>query len=436
MLSDILLTIFLVALNGFFVAAEFSLVKVRASQLEIRMASGNRFAKLAKHILDNLYSYLSATQLGITLASLGLGWIGEPVVSQIIVNAFHLFGVEIPPELTHKIALPIAFVSITVLHIVFGELAPKSLAIQRSESVAMFISIPLQAFYLLFRPFIWLLNKFAGVVLGVIGISITQEYEIHSAEELRYLLEQSHESGAIESDEHELIENVFEFAERTAKQIMVARTKISAIEISTPAEDMLEKVIEEGYSRLPVFQDTIDNIVGIVYAKDLLTMSRHSELIILQDILRPAYFIPETKHINELLKDFQRKHIQIAIVVDEFGGTSGIVTNEDVIEELVGEIQDEYDEETPIVTKIGENEFTVKASSAITDVNEHLPIPLPESEEYDTVGGLMNDIFGKIPTAGESIEFGGYECTILTTFKRSVDSVRLRQLSETEIIVE
>lgn len=430
MLLDIALTVFLVFLNGFFVAAEFAIVKVRISQIELRLLAGSNLAKRAKNIVVHLDAYLSATQLGITLASLGLGWIGESVVASIVISIFHLFGYYPDPELAHQIAFPIAFALITFLHIVFGELAPKSLAIQHPESTTLAVSLPLRFFYILFKPFIWALNNVANFILRAVGITAPHGHELHSAEELRYLLEQGRESGAIKSSEHELIENVFYFSERTARQIMVSRTQIAAVDINSSTEEIVERIIEEGYSRMPVYRDSLDNIVGIIYAKDLLTVVKHEELIIVRDILRPAYFIPETQQINTLLKEFQRQRVQMAIVLDEFGGTAGIVTAEDIMEELVGEIQDEYDEEQPVVEQTDEGEYTVMASASVVDVNEFLPRPLPESEDYSTVGGLLNVIFGKIPDVNERMEFDGYEFTILKKTKRSIELVRMRALPE------
>lgn len=428
MVLDILLTIFLVLLNGFFVAAEFAIVKVRISQIELRLLAGSNLAKTAKNIVLHLDSYLSATQLGITLASLGLGWIGDKVVTSIVISLFHLVGYYPDPELAHQIAFPIAFALITFLHIVFGELAPKSLAIQQPESTTLAVSLPLKFFYILFKPFIWALNNVANFILRLVGITAPHGHELHSAEELRYLLEQGRESGAIKSSEHELIENVFYFSERTARQIMVSRTHIAAVDINSSTEEIVDKVIEEGYSRMPVYRDSLDNIVGIIYAKDVLTVLKHERLILVQDILRPAYFIPETHQISTLLKEFQRRRVQLAIVLDEFGGTAGIVTAEDIMEELVGEIQDEYDEELPVVEKTDDGEYTVKASAPIVDVNEYLPHPLPESEDYSTLGGLLNVVFGKIPDVNERMEFEGYEFIILKKTKRSIELVRVREL--------
>jgi CBS domain containing-hemolysin-like protein len=430
MLLSIFLTLLLVLLNGFFVAAEFAIVKVRASQLEVKAKSGSKLAPYAQNIVQNLDAYLAATQLGITLASLGLGWIGEAVVSDIILSSFKYFNLDITEKLAHNIAFPVAFISITVLHIVFGELAPKSLAIRRPEATTLGVALPLKLFYQIFRPFIWMLNTFANSLLKLAGLPIVHGQGFHTAEELLILLEQGKQSGAIKHSEHELIKNVFQFNERSVKQIMVPRTQINAIEFPISNNELIDIVIKEGYSRMPVYNETIDNIIGIVYAKDLLAFIKKKENFTLKEILRPPYFIPETQKISDLLQQFQRQHMHLAIVLDEFGGTSGMVTMEDIIEELVGEIQDEYDEEKPLVQKTNETDYIVNAHSAITDVNEFLPNPLPEDDDYDSVAGLVNLIFKKIPDIGEKTIFENYEFTILKKTKRSVQLIRMRALPE------
>lgn len=420
----IFFTFFLVALNGFFVAAEFAIVKVRASQIEIKAKSGSRVAKIAKHITQHLDGYLAATQLGITLASLGLGWVGESVMHNIVHNL--LINFSLSEVYITSISTGIAFLFITVMHIVFGELAPKSIAIQRPVATTLFISLPLQGFYWLFRPFIWILNGFANVVLKLFGISSIGGHDsVHSTEELYYLLDQGKESGALDTNEHELIKNVFDFNERVVKNIMVPRTKISGIELSTPRTEVVEKIIAEGYSRLPVYDDIIDKIIGIVHAKDILPLLADNKDWALSDIIRKPYFVPETKKINDLLSELQQKRIQIAIVIDEFGGTAGMVTLEDIVEEIVGEIQDEYDEEKPTVEKISDTEFIINAYATVYDVNEHLPHDLPEDEDFDTVGGLVSHAFGKIPEVGDSEECYGYLFTILKKTEQNIETIKL-----------
>ncbi len=430
-------TFFLVFLNGFFVAAEFALVKVRASQIEIKAKTGSRVAKIAKHMTQHLDGYLAATQLGITLASLGLGWVGEEVMTKIVSNFFNLINIDMSSSVATNIGHVLAFAIITVLHIVFGELAPKSLAIQRPIGTTMGIALPLHFFYIVFRPFIWLLNGFANFILKLLGISTIGGHEAHhSSEELQYLLDQGKESGALETNEHELIKNVFDFNDRVVKNIMVPRTKISGIELNTPHKEVLDIIIREGYSRIPVYDETIDKIVGIVHAKDILPLLAENKECILKDIIRKPYFIPETKKINDLLSELQLKRIQIAIVLDEFGGTAGMVTAEDIVEELVGDIQDEYDEEKPIVEKVSANEFIIDATASIYDVNEYLPHDLPEDGDYDTVAGLVSEIFGKIPDVGEASDFNGYVITILKKADQNVESVKLELVINSEDAVD
>ncbi|OGX86333.1 hemolysin [Hymenobacter lapidarius] len=422
----ILFTVLLVLVNGFFVAAEFALVKVRLSQIELKAKEGNRLAKLTLTILQDLEAYLSACQLGITLASLALGWIGESVVASIILGAVHALNLDMTDVLAHQIALPVSFATITVLHIVIGEQAPKMLAIQRPEALSIAVALPLRVFYVVSFPFIWILNKMSGLTLRLFGVVSTHGSDAHTSDELRMLLDQSKESGEIQDSEHELIENVFQFNDRMVKQIMVPRTKLSALDVNAPAEHLLDVVFSEGYSRLPVFEGNIDNIVGVLNVKDLLPIIRRGEAVELARIMRPPFFVPETKKINRLLRQFQRKHIVMAIVSDEFGGVSGIVTIEDIMEELVGEIQDEYDNEVPVVEKVSEDEYRVNPATPISDANEYLPFPLPEGEDYETVGGLLNVIYGSIPEVGDVAVLDPYEFRVLQRSRRAVELVQLR----------
>ena len=433
MITDLLITLLLVFLNGFFVAAEFAIVKVRASQVEIKANQGNPLGAYAKNITSHLDRYLSATQLGITLASLGLGWIGESVVSKIVIDFFHFINQPLNPADAHAISFPIAFITITVLHIVFGELAPKSVAIIYPLQTTLSVSLPLHIFYTICRPFIWFLNGFANLIVRAIGIDPAKTADIHTEEELRMILTESEEGGAIKQSEHELIQNVFEFDDRVVRQILIPRNKIAAIDAESTREELISKVIDEGYSRMPVYQETLDNVIGVIYTKDLIKVLYEKNYKGVDELLRPAFFVPMNKRINDLLREFQTQHIQMAIVTNEFGGTSGIVTMEDIIEELVGEIQDEYDDEKPPVDKKSETEFIVNATANINDVNDLLPIALPESPNYDTISGLLNYIYGRIPAVNEKRNFAGYEFTIVKRFKHSVDSVKMTVLNEDSV---
>lgn len=430
MILDILITLLLVGLNGFFVAAEFAIVKVRLSQIELIARTGNPFAPIAKKIVEHLDAYLSATQLGITLASLGLGWVGEPVVAKVIGQLLHTFGVNLEEGTLHTISVPIAFTTITVLHIVLGELAPKSLAIQRPEAVTLATSVPLRLFYIVFKPFIWALNSVANRLLHLIGVEPGLEQELHSADEIRYLIEESSKGGMMEISETELISNVFDFGETTAASIMVPRGNVCAIDIALSGEQMFAKVLEEGYSRMPVYKGSIDNILGVVYTKDLVMLMNYRNLIVIQDIMRPAFFVQEGDKIKSILREMQRRKAHLAIVSDEFGGTAGIITLENIMEELVGDIQDEYDEEKPDIIKKSDNEWTVETGVSITDLNDMLPYSLQDGEEYETLGGLLNKTAGYIPEEQEIIRLGDYEATILKRTKRRVEQIRLKLIKK------
>ena len=423
------LTFFLVLVNAFFVAAEFSLIRVRISQLEVKGKEGNRLARQALRVLRHLYDYLSATQLGVTLSSLLLGAVGEELFTEIILDTLPKLGLSINPLTAHSLAVTLGLILLTFLHVLFGELFPKALAIQRPEAVSLALVLPLRAFYLATLPLTWVLSKASNALLGAVGLSNVHGTEAHTSDELRLLIDQSKESGEIQDSEHELIENVFQFNDRMVKQIMVPRTKLAALDVAATEEEVLETIFSEGFSRLPVYEDNIDNIVGVLYVKDLLPLIRRQEPLDLARIMRPAYFVPETKKINRLLRQFQRKHIVMAIVSDEFGGVSGIVTIEDIMEELVGEIQDEYDNEVPVVEKISEAEYRVNTATPIPDANEFLPFPLPEGDDYETVGGLLNVIYGSIPEVGDVAVLAPYEFRVLKRAARVVELVQLRVLS-------
>src|SRR5688572_10133077 len=387
MTVDVIVTILLVLLNGFFVAAEFAIVKVRSSQ--IALEKGNYSKRAAEKIINNLDGYLAATQLGITLASLGLGWVGEDVVSRIILSAMNGLSLPMSETMAHSIALPIAFAVLTILHIVFGELAPKSLAIRYPTTTALRISIALQIFYYVCRPFIWLLNGFANLILKMIGVKPISETEIHSEDELRLIIAESEEGGAIEPNERELIQNVFDFDDRIVRQVMVPRVKISGLRADLSIAESMDVLLKEGYSRYPVYENSLDEIVGIVHAKDIITTYVQKSDKGLRKVMRPAHFIPESKPIDVLLREFQRRKTQMAIVVSEFGGTIGIVTLEDILEELVGEIQDEHDHEQQIVTLLDKQVYQIVAQSSIHDINKFVDVPFPESEEYETLSGML-----------------------------------------------
>lgn len=427
----LLLALFLVLLNGFFVAAEFSIVKVRYSQIQLKAAEGNSMAKQAEHIIKHLDEYLSATQLGITLASLGLGFVGESALHHIIENLFHYFGFAVVDATITTVSLVTSFLIITIMHIVFGELIPKSIAIRKAEPTTMFIAVPLRAFYTIFKPFIWTMNQMSNGVLRLMKIHPASEHEIHSTEELQLLVKQSADSGEIEEENYEIIKNAFDFTDHSAKQIMVPRQNIASIDIDDSVEEIISKIMDGGYSRVPVYSGSIDNIIGIFYAKEIIREYIKRKSIIdhevLKELMREPFFVVGSKKISDLLKVFQQKKQHLAVVIDEFGGTEGIITLEDILEELVGEIQDEEDDEDKIVEKVGENVFWVQATQPLDEINEHLPklFPLSEDGEYNTLAGFILHELEDIPEENQEFSINDYHVKILKMQNKSVDLVEL-----------
>ncbi|MFB6457007.1 hemolysin family protein [Chitinophaga sp. Hz27] len=430
MFLQVLGTIILVLLNGFFVAAEFAIVKVRSSQINSAAGASTQATKAAKHVLSNLDGYLAATQLGITLASLGLGWVGESVVTTLVLNFMAAIGLSITESAAHAIAIPIAFFIITVLHIVFGELAPKSMAIRKPLPTTLAVAMPLRFIFVIFRPFIWMLNGLANSILRLFGLQPAGESEIHSEEELKLIISESQEGGAIEETERELIQNVFEFDDSRVKEILTHRKDISALDISLPFDQLVNQVITDGYSRYPVYSNSLDELKGVIYTKDLVKAVHENKLDNIAEILKPVFYVPDSMKIKDLLRTFQLQRLQMAVVTNEFGDTEGIVTMEDILEELVGDIQDEHDHEAPIVEKKDDLTYIVNAHENLSDINEFLPVPLPESEHYETLSGLINYEHGNIPKEGEILQIEHYEVLILKMFRSSVEKARLKLLPE------
>lgn len=426
----LLLALLLVLLNGFFVAAEFSIVKVRYSQIHLKAAEGNKKAKKAETIIQHLDAYLSATQLGITLASLGLGWVGESALHHIFEGMFHSIGLDIASATITTISVVVSFLIITMMHIIFGELVPKSIAIANAESTTFFVSSPLALFYNIFKPFIWLMNSVSNGFLRMIKIKPLSENEIHSTEELQLLVKQTADSGAIEEEDYEIIKNAFDFTDHSAKQIMVTRQNIFSVDINDNPEDIIEEMLEAAYSRIPVFDDSIDNVIGVFYTKEFMREYvrnfKKIEEFDIRKLLHEPMFVAETKKISDVMKLFQTKKQHMAIVIDEFGGTEGIITLEDILEELVGEIQDEEDEEEDIIVEeVAENVFWVQASEPLDEINEYLPEALPESTEYNALAGYILTELTDIPQENEEFDIGNYHYKILKMQNRAVEVVEM-----------
>ncbi|MEZ4952037.1 MAG: hemolysin family protein [Saprospiraceae bacterium] len=424
MVSDIIITVLLVLLNALFVATEFALVKVRLGQVQSR-ADKSLSARLAEKIINKSDDYLMATQLGITISSIALGWIGKTIVAEGIHTALSSSNTTMTPEGVNILAGVIAFSLVVVLHFVFGELIPKAIAVRHPLSTTLTLSLPLRFFYLAFRPFNWFLNGMANFFSRLFGLDLTQGEDFHSEEELKMIIAESAEGGAIEASERELIQNVFDFDDRFVWQILQPRTQVAAIEKDTHLEEAIEYALDEGYSRFPVYDESIDNILGFVHTKDLLKLARQKEEKdkLLTHIIRPIQYVSSNKKVMQLLRQFQKEHEQLAIVVNEFGGTVGLVTLEDIIEELVGEIQDEYDTEIPIVEKINDQTFRIMAQNPLDEINDMIPNPFPEGEEYHTLSGLLLKLSEEIPAEGNVIEAGDYQVKIIKMLQASPELV-------------
>lgn len=421
----LLAALFFVLLNGYFVAAEFSIVKVRYSQIQIKAAEGSASAKQAEKILKNLDAYLSATQLGITIASLALGFIGESTMHHVLEAMFAKLQIDIDPEMLSTIALIGSFLVVTVMHIVFGELVPKSIAIRKPESTALWIAWPLIVFYNVLKPFIWLMNSISNAFLRLIGIHPASGHEIHSTEELQLLVKQSAVGGEIQEENYEIIKNAFDFTDHTAKQIMVPRQNIVSVDIEEDKDKILRQLIDCGYSRIPVYEGSIDNIIGIFYTKEVMREYIKNKDLNLRNLLREASFVVGSKKISDLLNTFQQKKQHIAIVIDEFGGTEGIITLEDILEELVGEIQDEEDEEERIVEETSQGIYLVQATQPLDEINECLPELIPVDTEYNTLAGYILYQLSDIPGENQEFKLNNYRFKILKMQNKSVEQVEL-----------
>ena len=424
--NNLFLTLFLVILNGFFVAAEFAIVKVRSSQLET--IKEGLVSKIAKSIVQHLDGYLAATQLGITLASLALGWVGEKAMEQLIHGILSSLSFIEPAQaqsLSDKFALPVGFFIITMLHIVFGELIPKSMAIRSPLKTTLYISTPLKIFRTLFLPLISFMNGLANLFLMAMGMKM-HEVLVHSEEELKLIISESAEGGAIEDSERELIQNVFDFDDRLVKQIFVHNSKVVGIPVEITTEEASRIVLEQGYSRYPVYNVSLDNIIGMVHSKDILKNLIEKQSKKLSEIKRDVLFINENKRVIDVLRSFQKHKTEFGIVVDEFGATIGIITMEDILEELVGDIQDEHDEEISIVEKVDETTFRIYSLNSLDDINEHLPHDIPKDETYETLSGYIASLSPDLPANGEVFEDEFYHYKILTMSRKSPELVEVK----------
>jgi CBS domain containing-hemolysin-like protein len=421
----------LVVLNGFFVACEFAIVKVRGSQLDPLVAEGNLRATFAQHIRAHLDAYLSATQLGITLASLALGWVGEQFLAHLLQPAFALVNVH-SHALVSTISVTLAFIGITFLHIVFGELAPKYLAIGNPLRITLLLARPLGAFYILFKPAIWVLNKSSNFFLQkLLRIKPVAGAELaHSEEELRLILDESEKSDEVSELGRDLLVNALDLRQRVVRDIMTPRGEVVFLDLEESFEQNVTKALESRHTRFPLCRGHLDNAAGLIHIKELMPMMRDPQPDLLR-IKRELIPVPEMMSLEKLLNLFLTRHAHLAIVVDEYGGTVGMVTLENVLEEIVGDIQDEFDTEKAEFRKINENEFSVDGSLGLYELRDLAGLEL-ESADVSTIGGYVTHLLGHLPKQGEQVRIDNYLVTISQTDGRRVGQLHFRKLNESE----
>ncbi|MCL1867772.1 MAG: hemolysin family protein [Paludibacter sp.] len=422
----VLFIVFLMAV-GFFAAAECSLVQVRGSQLEDKIMAESRSAKLAKKIIDNIDKYLTAIRICIVISFI--------LCVLYAVKAYPFVFTSFDTEVITFLDITLFVLIIAVLTLIFGIIVPNSIAAHFSQTTARIVALPVRLLYLILSPLVWFVNFISKILLSIFGVEIFSEQETYTQEELKYLIEQASEQVVDnEGDTQEenaklnIIKNAFEFSERNVRQVMVPRTQMIAIDLEDYDRKTIEYVIDEGFSRIPCYEDSVDNIVGMVHLKDILKELRKKETVDLKSILRTIAFVPESKPIVLLLSEFQQNHQQMAMVVNEYGGIEGLVTMEDILEELVGEIQDESDNEMPFVQQVGEKTYHILATAAISDINDYLPHPVDREKQYDTLAGYLIDKFGKIPLLKDKLTSDNYEFVILKKSKTSIILVQAHDL--------
>ncbi|MDR0881724.1 MAG: hemolysin family protein [Candidatus Adiutrix sp.] len=417
----------LVLLNGFFVAAEFAFVKARSTRLEVLSREGDRRAKAALFGRDHLEAYLSVCQLGITLASLGLGWLGEPAVGALLRPLFGLAGLASSP-LASTLSLVIGFAVITFVHVVFGEQAPKTISIRAAESAVLLLAYPMRFCYYLFLPGVKILNSASALTVRLVGAGHLQTSEAHSTDELKILIAESKAGGQLDADEERFVNNIFNLDRRSARDIMIHRTRVDSLATTDTVGQAINLVLEKGHTRVPLFAGDKDNVVGFLHAKDLLNEPPDKSL---DSLARPALYIYDHLPIDEVLEHMRRKNQQFGLVWDEYGSWQGLITMEDVIEAIVGALQDEFDHETPKVVPGPEGSFLVDSTVSPDELKDYLPLTLgPDAQEhYHTLAALLVEKFGEVPREGDSLELYGALFTILTLDNHTISKISVAPLA-------
>lgn len=432
-LFQIGLVILLVLLNGYFVASEFSLVSVRKTRISELAKKGSRRAKLLQGALQELDNYISATQLGITIASLALGWIGEPALAHFLEPLFNFLPQSISSITAHTISVAVAFTIITVLHIVLGELAPKSIALQRAEATSLTIITPLIIFSKVFQPFIWVLNGAGQLVVRMIGLRPVDPHDsVHSEDEIKSLLTQSGAGGIIPTKEVEMVYNVFQLGDIPVKTIMVPRTEVLAFDVITPIDEITKKIENHPHSRFPIYDKSVDSIIGFIHVKDLyrelLKNPKNTKLNKLS-IIRETITVPEMKKIDKVLQDMRKKRIHLAVVNDEYGGTAGIITLEDILESLVGEIQDEFDEPIKQIVRMKDGTYSVDGHTLIADFQERFKLAV-RGQGYTTIGGLVFGLLGHEPEVNDVVQIGTLQLTVKQLQGKRIKTIEVKKISK------
>lgn len=425
-LLQLLAVLLLVAANGFFVAAEFSLVSVRRTRIAELVEQGNASAAAVQKAISNPDRVIAATQLGITLASLGLGWIGEPALAHWLYPVVRLFPVEMQSDVSHSIAAGVSFAIITFLHVVVGELAPKSVALQDPEKTSLVVARPTLWTEWLFKPVILLLNGTGNALLRLIGVKPASGHElVHSVAELKMLVTASAESGEVEEEERDMLHAIFDLGDLLVRQVMIPRTEIEAVEADTPLDEMVQLVTRADYTKFPVYEDDLDQVLGIIHVKDILRTlhTPAAEHCTARSLVREAIYVPETIPVNDLLHQFRLNRQHIAIVLDEYGGTAGLVTLEDLLEEIVGEVSDPFDKPIPEIQRLADGSVIIDGMTLIEEVNEELGLHL-QDENYDTIAGFMLGGLGRIPKVGDTIERDGVRLRV-----ELMDGLRISSLA-------
>ena len=429
-LTDILLNIFVIAfllfVNGFFVAAEFALVKVRKTRLEQLCNEGNQSAKRALKLVNNTNKMLAAAQLGVTIASIALGWVAEATIVQLILPVIKLLPILNTTLTAHVIAVPISFIIVTYFHVLLGEQLPKCLALTHPDKMALWVSSPMDLFITLFKPFVWLLMISSDKLLCAFNVKNDDASLVHSTEELDMLVDASYNEGVLNETEAEMLHNMFKFSDLMAKQVMNPRTDMICVPNDITYEELTAFALENQYTRYPVYEENIDKILGFVHVKDLFSLSMNKEEYSLEKLLRPLLLVPETMTLDNLIIEFKKSHSQMAVVVDEFGGTSGLITLEDVLEEIIGEVQDEFDEEDEVdIKEVSENTYIANAMMRIDELVEFFDLDenLFEEDDVETIAGLVVKILGRIADVGDSVAFNGITFTVV-----EIDGARITKL--------